>query len=68
MRAWFAALPPRLVRAKGILRVEGELHVFSLVNGRWTLEPYGGSDPGDEIAGRVVFISRPEEIRAIEQG
>jgi G3E family GTPase len=67
LRVWFAGLPPRLVRGKGILRVREELHVFSLVNGRWTLEPYGGSDPGDEIAGRVVLISRPEDIRAIEQ-
>jgi G3E family GTPase len=67
LRAWFARLPPRLVRGKGILKVEGELHVFSLVSGRWTLEPYRGSDPGDEIAGRVVLISRPEEIQAIEQ-
>lgn len=67
LHEWFSGLPPRLVRGKGILRVEGRLHVFSLVNGRWTLEPYGGSDPGDEIAGRVVLISRPEDIRMVEQ-
>jgi G3E family GTPase len=66
LRAWFAALPPRMVRGKGILWVEGGFHVFSLVCGRWTLEPYGGNDPGDEVAGRVVFISLPEDIRAIQ--
>ena len=66
-RAWADALPPKLVRAKGVLELDGRFWLFNLVNGNWTLEPYGGPAPGDEVRNRVVVISRPEDVRAIQQ-
>lgn len=68
LEAWLAALPARVVRGKGLVRLDGEVWLFSLVNGNWTLEPYAGHAPGDEVLDRLVFISRPEHIKEIAAG
>ncbi|MHB0980804.1 MAG: CobW family GTP-binding protein [Thermoleophilia bacterium] len=65
LRAWLGALPVRVVRGKGLVKFEGVLWLFSLVNGNWTVEPYTGSAPRDEVADRLVFVSRPEHIKEI---
>lgn len=63
---WLAGLP-RLVRGKGIVELDGRPVLFNLVNGRWSFEEYE-RPMGDHVANRVVFISRPEDIQAIEEG
>lgn len=65
LRAWLGGLPARVVRGKGLVKFEGVLWLFSLVNGNWTIEPYTGSAPRDEVVDRLVFISRPEHIKEI---
>lgn len=65
LRAWLGALPVRVVRGKGLVKFEGILWLFSLVNGNWTIDPYTGSAPRDEVVDRLVFISRPEHIKEI---
>lgn len=65
LRTWLGALPVRVVRGKGLVKFEGVLWLFSLVNGNWTIEPYTGSAPRDEVVDRLVFISRPEHIKEI---
>src|SRR5660397_154814 len=37
----------------------------SMVRGQWTLESYSGRIPSEELLGRLVFVSRPEEIKEI---
>jgi G3E family GTPase len=64
---WLASLPSRLVRAKGLVRLDGEFRLFNLVNGNWTLVPYDGPAPGHGVGDRVVLISRPEDIRSIQE-
>jgi len=66
-REWLATLPPRLVRAKGLVRLDGELRLFNLVNGNWTLVAYDGPAPEHGVGDRVVLISRPEDIRSIQE-
>lgn len=65
LRAWLGALPERVVRGKGIVGLEGELWLFGLVNGKWTIEPYTGPSPREEVVDRLVFISHPEHIAEI---
>lgn len=65
LRAWLGGLPDRVVRGKGLVRFDGELWLFGLVNGKWTIEPYAGPAPADEVVDRLVFISRPEHITEI---
>jgi len=67
LRAWLAELPERVVRGKGLVRLENRLWLFSLVNGNWTLEPYAGATPPEEVVDRLVFISRPEQIKEIAE-
>jgi len=67
LRSWLAGLPERVVRGKGIVRLSGDAWLFSLVNGNWTLEPYAGPAPRDEVVDRMVFISRPEQIKEIAE-
>ena len=67
LREWLAGLPERVVRGKGLVRVEKAVWLFSLVNGKWTLEPYTGPVPRDEVVDRLVFISRPEQIKEIAE-
>ena len=62
---WVGRLP-KLVRAKGLVDLGGELHLFGLVNGFSTTEPYRGPPPSDDLRDRLVFISRPEDIRGLE--
>ena len=66
-KEWLASLPPRLVRAKGIVRLDGSFRLFNLVNGNWTLVPYDGPAPEREVGDRVVLISRPEDIKSIQE-
>jgi G3E family GTPase len=66
-KGWLASLPPRLVRAKGLVRLDGESRLFNLVNGNWTLVAYNGPAPEDGVGDRVVLISRPEDIRSIQE-
>ncbi len=65
-REWLDRLPAKVVRAKGLLDLTEGLSAFSLVNGLATVEPYAGNEPGPEVRNRLVFISRPEDIRALE--
>jgi G3E family GTPase len=65
LRTWLEGLPAGLVRGKGLVRSEGGLWLFSLVNGKWTLEPYTGPTPSDDVVDRLVFISRPEHIKEL---
>ncbi len=67
LRAWLAGLPERVVRGKGLVRLENRLWLFSLVNGNWILEPYAGATPPEEVVDRLVFISRPEQIKEIAE-
>jgi len=67
LRSWLAGLPERVVRGKGIVRLSGDAWLFSLVNGNWTLEPHKGPAPRDEVVDRMVFISRPEQIKEIAE-
>ncbi|MCZ7664390.1 MAG: GTP-binding protein [Thermoleophilia bacterium] len=66
-RAWVDALPDRLVRAKGLVELDGALRLLNLVNGKWTLDPYLGPAPADGVRDRVVLISHPEDIRAVQE-
>lgn len=66
LRAWLDGLPVKLVRAKGVLELDGRLRLLNLVNGGWTLVDYDGPAPDDGVRGRLVVISRPEDIRAIQ--
>ncbi len=65
-REWIEGLP-KVVRAKGVVELDEELRLFSMVNGKWTFDAYRGNAPGDEVRNRVVFISRPEDINEIER-
>jgi len=67
LESWLARLPERMVRGKGVVGLDGNLTLFNLVSGRWTLEPYAGPEPPAEVRDRLVFISRPEEIRRVEE-
>jgi len=66
-KEWLGSLPPRLVRAKGIVNLDGEFRLFNLVNGNWTLVQYDGPAPEQGVGDRVVLISRPEDIRSIQE-
>lgn len=66
-KEWLASLPPRFVRAKGLVRLDGEFRLFNLVNGNWTIVPYDGPAPERGVGDRVVLISRPEDIRYIQE-
>ncbi|MBU2600885.1 MAG: GTP-binding protein [Actinobacteria bacterium] len=65
LRAWLDALPEPVVRGKGIVKLEDGLWLFGLVNGKWTIEPYTGPSPREEVVNRLVFISHPEHIAEI---
>jgi hypothetical protein len=56
-----------VVRGKGLVRLENGFWLFSLVNGNWTLEPYTGPTPREEVVDRLVFVSRPEQIKEIAE-
>ena len=65
LREWLAGLPSGMVRGKGLVTCDDETWMFSLVNGKWTLEPHTGRAAGGEVLGRLVFISRPEHIKEL---
>ncbi len=65
-REWVSSFPPKVVRAKGVVELDGRLRLFNLVNGNWTLVPYEGPPVPDGVRGRVVIISRPEDIKALQ--
>lgn len=67
LRRWLAGLPERVVRGKGLVRLDRQMWLFNLVNGNWTLEPYTGPTPREAVVDRLVFISRPEQIREIAE-
>lgn len=64
--SWMEQLPDGVVRGKGIIPMEEGLMLLSLVAGEWTLQPYSGRVPSEEVLGRLVFISRPEEVKEIQ--
>jgi G3E family GTPase len=64
--SWLERLP-KLVRGKGVVELDGEPALFNLVNGRWTVEGHSRS-VASEVVNRLVFISRPDEIQAINEG
>jgi Putative GTPases (G3E family) len=66
-REWLGTLPAKLVRAKGLVRLEGAFRLFDLVNGNWTLGAYNGPVPEPGVGDRVVVISRPEDIASIDE-
>lgn len=66
-RQWLGTLPAKLVRAKGLVRLDGVFRLFDLVNGNWTLGAYNGPVPEPGVRDRVVVISRPEDIASINE-
>jgi G3E family GTPase len=64
---WLEGLP-KLVRGKGIVEVDGEIRLFNLVNGGWSLDAYTGQAPKEEMLNRVVFISLPEHVKTLKEG
>lgn len=59
LQQWLAALPPDVLRAKGILHTReapGRRMVFHRVGGRWSLIP-GGDWAGDVPASRLVLLA-----------
>ncbi|GAB4253918.1 MAG: GTP-binding protein [Thermoleophilia bacterium] len=66
LRIWLDGLTPKVVRAKGVVELDGSLRLLNVVNGKWSLDPYRGPAPADGVRDRLVFISRPEDIRAVQ--
>ena len=65
LKSWMDQLPRGVIRGKGILPMDEGLMLLSMVRGQWTLESYSGRIPSEELLGRLVFVSRPEEIKEI---
>jgi G3E family GTPase len=59
VEAFFAALPPEIVRAKGFMRIGGQVHTVQFAAGQ--LEVAAGASPRSLS---IVFISRAEPDRA----
>ncbi|MCC7263694.1 MAG: GTP-binding protein [Candidatus Latescibacteria bacterium] len=55
-----AGWPAQVYRAKGFVRIDGELCLFNYVAGRWQLEPAAGGRPG------LVFIG--PGLAALQEG
>ena len=64
LREVLAALPPSVLRAKGIVRIgaEGMPHLLQLIGKRWTLEAWHGPSPPTGL----VVIGTPELPQAAE--
>lgn len=62
LHAMAGKLPPSIVRAKGFVTIDAQVHLFSYVMGEWTIEP--STKAADKIAvlNMLVFIGRPEGI------
>lgn len=58
-------LPAEVVRAKGFVEKNGNIHIFNYVMGTWSIEPAG--IPTDRIKHKniVVFIGPPESMEQI---
>src|SRR5660397_178142 len=65
LKSWMDQLPRGVIRGKGILPMDEGLMLLSMVRGQWTLESYSGRISSEELLGRLVFVSRPEEIKEI---
>ena len=59
------ALPDSVVRAKGFVEADGQLHIFNYVMGDWTIETC--NDVRDRLKHKnvVVFIGPPESMEGI---
>ena len=70
-RARFAAAvatwPNQLYRAKGFVRLDGELCLFNFVAGRWQTEPAGPGGPGLVFIGPAISGVRGELIAGLER-
>ncbi len=59
------ALPDGVVRAKGFVRVGGQVRLFSYVMGRWTAEPVDLPAGREGLLDRIVVIGSPEAIGSL---
>lgn len=65
-RRWADELPVRLVRAKGFLRHEGALLLFSWVMGKWELKPAPTVVAGNDGVNKIVFIAHPRVLEQLQ--
>lgn len=59
------ALPPGILRAKGFVRLEGNVHLFSWVMGKIELQRVAYREIPETILGRLVFIGRPDAVQGL---
>ena len=67
VRSIAAAIPSSVIRAKGFVEENGQMHIFNYVMGDWTIEVT--DVPRDRIQHKniVVFIGPPESMAGIEK-
>lgn len=62
---WASTLPPDLVRAKGFLRENDEIYLFSWVMGKWELRVVSLSRDAPDLYNRIVFIAHPHAMEQL---
>lgn len=62
-----AALPADVVRAKGFVQENDEIHIFNYVMGDWTIEKTDIPDEDIHHKNIVVFIGPPDAMDGIEK-
>ena len=66
VRAMAGALPSSVVRAKGFMEENGNMLLFSYVQGDWTIEDPHIPEERVEHKNVIVFIGPPESMEGIE--
>ena len=61
------ALPAAVVRAKGFVQANDEMHIFNYVMGDWTIEKTDIPDEDIHHKNIVVFIGPPDAMEGIER-
>lgn len=62
LREMAGKLPPSIIRAKGLVKIEEDIHLFSYVMGQWTIEPSPIAADKIKVINIIVFIGKLEGI------
>ena len=59
------ALPSGILRAKGFVRLDGDVHLFSCVMRKWDVRKITSREIPETILGRLVFIGPPDALQRL---